>query len=609
MNKYKPSFRSDALLVLKFFRRTGLKFRSGFFLMVLALLATLLEGAHYVLLIPTAKSLIGKNAEAIRESGFLAPWVNKLPASVSASDFRLILLMITVIFMAALLKNVFQAVFQVNVFLQTKRFSTRLRQLIYERYLTFGKQFYNRINRGYLQHLLMSLPAQSAQNLHVLYQVFYSMAALSVNLFLMFLISRELTLVSVLVWPLLSFSNRKMIHRVRKSSVRTLRLGAELARKISDTLSCMFLIKAVSFEEAEKESFKKPNEALDNATMSVEVRQFLIGPIQETAGLGLLFLLMSWTAYRLIGDHSKSIAEYLVFFLILRRSMASLGIFARVRSTLASMHASLREQDRLFSDEHKFYVVAGDRPFEPLQDRIRFERLNFRYPGGIRALKNVSFEVKKGQTTALVGPTGAGKTTLTHLLMRFYDCPRGTIFADGQDLCDFSLKSFHERVAFIGQETLFFNDTIRMNLTYGLQRAVTPKDLEEALERARLTELMKKLPKGLDTAVGDLGVRLSGGEKQRLSVARALLRNTEILVMDEATGALDSRTEALIQEALRELVKGKTALVVANRFSTIRYADSIVVMDEGEIKECGSLDALLEAKGVFWELREAQKFY
>ena len=255
--------------------------------------------------------------------------------------------------------------------------------------------------------------------------------------------------------------------------------------------------------------------------------------------------------------------------------------------------------------------MEGAHEFRGVEREICFERLSFNYPRQKKpALKNVSFKMEKGRMTAIVGLSGSGKTTLIHLLMRLYECPRGTLFADGRDICDFTLQSYHRRLAYIGQESLLFNETILFNLTYGLEETeFSQESLTRVLKQARLNDFVMTLPDGLNTPVGDRGIRLSGGERQRLSIARALLKQAEILVLDEATSALDSETERLIQEAVQDAVKDRTSIVIAHGVWTIRHADRIVGLEEGMIAEQGTLEELLARKGRFLKLWEAQKFY
>ena len=209
---------------------------------------------------------------------------------------------------------------------------------------------------------------------------------------------------------------------------------------------------------------------------------------------------------------------------------------------------------------------------------------------------------------AIVGPTGSGKTTLISLLLRFYDCPSSSILVDGVDIKEFNIKSLRNHIAFVNQDVMLFNDTLRNNIIYGFREEISDDVLLEVIRKARLDDLLNKLPDGLDTLIGDKGVKLSGGEKQRVAIARVLIRKSEILILDEATSSLDSKTEAFVHEAIDEAVKGKTSIVIAHRLSTIKNADKIVVLEDGKIVEHGSLNALLKKKARFYSYWAAQKF-
>jgi subfamily B ATP-binding cassette protein MsbA len=240
--------------------------------------------------------------------------------------------------------------------------------------------------------------------------------------------------------------------------------------------------------------------------------------------------------------------------------------------------------------------VDGVRPFPGLRDEIRFDAVAFAYTQEVPVVRDVSFSVPRGTTTALIGHTGAGKTTLIRLLLRFYDPDQGAVTIDGVDVREFQADSLRRHIALVSQDTLMLHATIRENLTYGLD-GVTPAALDDALERARLANLVRRLPQGLDTQVGDRGTTLSGGERQRIAIARAMLKRADILVLDEATSALDAVTEQAIQDAIAELLHGTTSIVIAHRLSTIQRADQIVVLEGGRVVQQGTAADLLRGAG------------
>jgi subfamily B ATP-binding cassette protein MsbA len=283
------------------------------------------------------------------------------------------------------------------------------------------------------------------------------------------------------------------------------------------------------------------------------------------------------------------------------------GLLLSFQSQLAAASSPINEVLKVFQEEGKFFVTGGRREFHGLQQGITFRNLTFAYATDRDVLHDVSLVIRAKRTTAIVGPTGAGKSTLIHLLMRYYDCPSRSIFLDEVDIREFQLDSYLARIALVSQDTLLFHDTLRNNITYGLTD-VPEEILQNVVARARLGGLIEQLPLGLDTPIGDRGVQLSGGEKQRVSIARALLKNAEILILDEATSALDSQTENLIQEAINDAMQNRTGIVIAHRLSTIKHADEIVVLKDGCLAEQGTLQDLLQLQGVFARLWKEQSF-
>jgi subfamily B ATP-binding cassette protein MsbA len=237
--------------------------------------------------------------------------------------------------------------------------------------------------------------------------------------------------------------------------------------------------------------------------------------------------------------------------------------------------------------------------------QICYHNVNFEYVKGKPVLKNINLEIKSGQTVALVGNSGGGKTTVSALLPRFYDVTGGEITLDGINIKDIELNNLRNQIAVVFQDNFLFGGTIRENITFGNEN-ITQEQLDSAVKSACLEEFVASLPEGLDTVVGERGVTLSGGQKQRVAIARAFIKNAPILILDEATSALDNKSEAIVQQAIDNLMKNRTVLVIAHRLSTVRHADKIVVINNGEIAESGTHDELIKQNGAYAALYKTQ---
>ena len=242
-----------------------------------------------------------------------------------------------------------------------------------------------------------------------------------------------------------------------------------------------------------------------------------------------------------------------------------------------------------------------------MKDKIEFRDIHFSYDGSREVIEGISFEIKRGETVALVGPSGGGKSTLSELIPRFYDVKAGDILIDGVSVRDYTQDSLRAHMSVVAQDTVLFNDTIEGNIAMG-KAGATHEEIVEAARIANADCFIQEAPEGYQTNIGDRGVKLSGGQRQRLSIARAVLKNPEILILDEATSALDTESEKLVQDALNNLLKGRTSVVIAHRLSTIHNADLIVVVDHGRIAEQGTHNELMERNGIYAKLIEMQSF-
>ena len=307
------------------------------------------------------------------------------------------------------------------------------------------------------------------------------------------------------------------------------------------------------------------------------------------------------------GDFSPAdLAVFGAFLIVLQQALRDYKLISRFSLLVFEELPRLEAVAGLFSDEGKFIVPSGDKTFTGLEQEIEVSHLHFNYAQANEALHDVNAIITSGKVTAIVGSSGAGKTTFVDLLARFYDCEPGTILLDGTDIREYSLASLHSRMAIVSQDVWLLNRSLRDNLMFGLERTVPDEELTLALADLGLDDFLKDLPGGLDTEVGDRGVRLSGGQRQRIALARALLRDPDIVILDEATSALDSVIEQGVADAIKRRLTGHTLIVIAHRLSTIRDADLILVFEGGRIVERGNWSELIERGGAFYELYRAQ---
>jgi subfamily B ATP-binding cassette protein MsbA len=333
--------------------------------------------------------------------------------------------------------------------------------------------------------------------------------------------------------------------------------------------------------------------------------QGIPSPFIEMMG-ALTFIGLLWFGREEIKNHVLEWEAFMSFLLAL------LFLYEPVKR-ITNLHnifqQALGASEKVFAyldQPEEIQDLPGARTLDRFQDRVAFENVSFRYPGSSgMQLQGVSLEIPAGEVVALVGSSGAGKTTLAGLVPRFRDAVSGTVRIDGVDVKDLKLASLRDTISVVAQETFLFNDTVANNIAYGMEKYDRAR-LIQASEAALAHEFIEKLPQGYETVIGDRGVKLSGGQRQRLAIARAILKNSPILILDEATSHLDTESEMLVQKALANLMAGRTVIVIAHRISTIRRADKIVVLDRGKIVEIGTHEELIHHGGIYHRLHELQ---
>jgi ATP-binding cassette, subfamily B, bacterial MsbA len=575
---------------------------------ILGLFAAMFEGAGMGLLIPILNGFLTQSFAFVLDAPVIGPIVRLLPESVLANDRLLFGIFLSAFVLAYTLRNVLRYLSSVSMAYFSLRCLHHLRKALFTKYLSFGKQFFDSTSVGHHAAVLLDFARLAFGPLQGLDRQTNALFSLVGYAVIMFSISWKLTLFALPLFVFLHFVIRALIVRIKQFSRSISERGSVLGKKSVEILSTIPLIKSNSMEQHEQQAYTQISDQMVRLDFRSRVLQELMLPMQEVITL-LVATSVLIGALAIFGrEQIASAPALLVYFYVVINASGKFGMLSGLRASFAYANGPLDAILEIFGQEGKFFVRGGDEEFPGLKRDIECRNLTFSYANGREVLCGVDCTFPKGKMTAVVGPTGAGKSTLIHLLMRYYDCPPGEIFIDGADVRSFSLDTYLSHVALVSQETLLLHASLRDNVAYGLRREVPEVEIRQALDQARLTEFLAKLPEGLDTLIGDRGVKLSGGEKQRLSIARALLRRAEILILDEATSSLDSQTEKLIQDAIDEAVTGRTSIVIAHRLSTIRNADKIVVLADGKKTEEGTLDELLAKKGMFHVLWEEQKF-
>jgi subfamily B ATP-binding cassette protein MsbA len=393
---------------------------------------------------------------------------------------------------------------------------------------------------------------------------------------------------------------------LRESSFEKTKASGQYTSVSLEFINGIRTVQAFAAQEFERKRFDKANSRLVKAATQAMSLHILIQPLSEGVATTILIGILIVTFTTLIPNGQMQPASLLTFLFVLFRLMPTVREVNGARAQLSSFQGALNNIKELLRVDNKTYLQDGKTQFLGLRQAIQFVSVDFGYNPSNSVLRDITLTIKRGQMTALVGASGAGKTTLADLIPRFYDPTKGKILIDGVDLREFEIKSLRQKLAVVSQDTFIFNTSVWNNIAYAMEE-VDKAAILEAARLANALEFIEEMPEGFETVLGDRGVRLSGGQRQRIAIARALLRNPEILVLDEATSALDSVSERLIQESLEKLAVGRTVIAIAHRLSTIVRADKVVVLERGCIVEEGSYQELLEQRGELWKYHQMQQ--
>lgn len=577
----------------------------------LSFMTGLLEGTGVGLLIPLVQGVAANNYSFALNVPVLKNVIGifyKQRTGFSVDNRRLFLIIGLLIFLTAFFKLIIEYGSRVFASYWNGVYSKRMRVSVFNRFLGFGKLYLDKVGQSYV-NTVISYSEQMLALLNLIQDTIRESFYIIINLSIMCAISWRLLLFTLCLLPISNFILSIIVKKIRKLANLDNRKQMDLNQGVFNILSCIPLIKVYSKEKQMSKNFEEAVENLRGITYKKARLENLLAPIHDIVVLLSLLLMIAFVAFVVAQNKTANIAIFIVFLYQARVVLPKFSIFQTVSAKISGMVIPIKEVVNVLEDEGKVFVAEGTRDFAGLVNHIEINHLNFSYIENRLVLKDVNCFIEKGKMTAVIGSTGSGKSTLVNLILRLYDSPPGSIKVDGIDIREFKLASLRSHMSIVTQGVFLFNDSIRNNVSFGLDREANDDEILEALKKARLYDFVIGLPKKLETSIGDRGIKLSGGEQQRLSIARALLRGAEILLLDEATSSLDTKTERLIQQSIDEAVKGKTTVVIAHRLSTIKNADKIIVLEGGRLVEQGSLNELVEKKGKFYEHWEAQKFY
>jgi subfamily B ATP-binding cassette protein MsbA len=482
------------------------------------------------------------------------------------------------------------------------RITHKLRISIVRQLLSLSHGYIEGKQSGQLMNTLTTETWRTADALSAFTALLISISAVSVFSILLLVISWRLTLIVAVVTVLISLVTRLATAGVKRVGQEAVLANTGLATRMWELFGGMKVIRAFGRESYERDRFDVASSRVRDTFFRLDVLSAVTNPMHEVLSV---LLLLGIVVHAVMTDRS-SLPLLVAFSMILFRLQPQARHIGTAWVALSAASGSVRDVMWLLDASDKSYIRSGTIPMRRLRQGITFENVTFRYPGSeAPALQGVSLEIEAGRTTALVGPSGAGKTSLINLLCRFYDAGQGEIRVDGTPIREFDLDSFRGQIGIVSQDIYMFGATIGENIAYGASNA----DQVRIVEAARLADadtFIQRLPRGYDTMIGDGGISLSGGQRQRIALARAIIRSPQILILDEATNALDSLSEHLIRDALDHFGRDRTVIVIAHRLSTIERADRIIVLDHGRIAEQGDLKMLVAGTGLFHRMYRLQ---
>ncbi|MEI1375427.1 ABC transporter ATP-binding protein [Nostoc sp. UHCC 0926] len=593
------SFWQDNYLILREFKH----FRKiATLALIFSILAATFEGVSIGFLLSFLQSLTSPNAQPVQTGiHWFDIWILGAKTSAINRLYRVSLL----ILLSTWLRATFNYFSQVYTELSQLHLADRLRKQIFEQLQSLSLSYFAKTRSGELINTITTEIEKIRQGFSGTAFLVTRGLTTFVYLISMFLISWQLTLISALLFTLLGVGLSNLNARVRESSFGMTTANANFTSTAIEFINGIRTVHSCGTQEFERQRYYKASDKVISTTTKVVFTWTLVKPIAEGVATTVLIGMIILAFTSLVTNGTLQVASLLTFFFVLFRFIPFVQDINGTRAYLSTLHGSADNIKNMLKSDDKYYFQNGKLEFKGLKRSIDLVSVDFGYDDDNLVLHNITLTLEKGKMTALVGASGAGKTTLADLIPRFYNATDGYLYIDEIDVRQFEINSLRRKIAVVSQDTFIFNTNVWHNISYGTPEA-TNDEIQEAARLANALEFILEMPEGFNTQLGDRGVRLSGGQRQRIAIARALLRNPEILILDEATSALDSVSERLIQDSLEKLSVGKTVIAIAHRLSTISKADKVVVLEQGRIVEQGKYQELLELKGKLWKYHQMQ---
>ena len=482
-----------------------------------------------------------------------------------------------------------------------------LRNRLYEHLHYLSLSYFNKNKSGKLTSVLVSDIDNMKNSLSTSFQkLFVEPINILTFLALLFIISPKLASIALTVVPLSGVIIFGIARSIRRRAARTQEQLAGITSVISETLSSIRIVKAFAMKAYEVKRFSSETQKYYKLMLRKDILRLVSSPVSEIVGASIAALLL-WVGARDVLVAQSITSEDFIRFILLLFSL--FGPMKNLSNVFNELQNGLASADRVFSilDVRSDITNAPNAlHIDSLKKDIVFKDVSFHYGNKEQeVLSNIDFSINSGEIIALVGPSGGGKSTLVDLIPRFYDTIKGSILIDNNNIKDINTNSLRSLMGIVTQETFLFNDTVKANISYGIE-SIEYSIIKDAAIAANAHDFIEKLPNGYDTIIGERGVALSGGQRQRIAIARALVKNPPILILDEATSSLDTESEKKVQQAIEKLMRNRTVIVIAHRLSTVHNADKIIVLDKGRIVDQGSHEELINRDGIYKQLHNMQ---